>query len=402
VRILIALALGVMAGVALGPRAAVLTFPAKLVLLLLGALAPPLILLAILNSLLTTKIGAKTTIRLGWLLLLNTTVAILIGLLVANVLQPGRWAHLELPTAPKPVAAPGSALTQFLESVPESLLRPLVDNNVLGVILIAVAFGLALRRETGRGRELAEEITALGYRCIVRVLHWVIALVPLGVFGIIAGIVGTQGFAPFRSLAAFVLAVLCGLMLQSVWYLVRIRLYSWPSPWRVIRGTRDAIAMAFSTDSSTATMPVTYANLVEKVGLREESASLGALVGTNFNNDGTALYEAMSALFISQLIGHHLSLGQQLMVVLTSIAASVGAAGIPEAGLVTMTLVFGAVGLPTEYIAVLLTVDWFLDRSRTVVNVMGDVNVSCLLDGKEPQSGAVSRGTMRRNATVLS
>ena len=148
--------------------------------------------------------------------------------------------------------------------------------------------------------------------------------------------------------------------------------------------------MAFSTASSTITMPVTYARLRECVGLREESASLGALVGSNFNNDGTALYEAMSALFISQMLvmqglAHPLSLTQQLVVVLTSVIASVGAAGIPEAGLVTMTLVFTAVGLPTEYIVLLLTVDWFLDRCRTTINVMGDMNVSCLLDGKEPE-----------------
>src|SRR5205823_9627510 len=110
------------------------------------------------------------------------------------------------------------------------------------------------------------------------------------------------------------------------------------------------------------------------------------LVGTNFNNDGTALYEAMSALFVSQLIGMHLSLPQQLMVVLTSIIASVGAAGIPEAGLVTMTLVFSAVGLPTQYIAILLAVDWFLDRCRTAINVMGDMNVSCILDGRTPHA----------------
>jgi DAACS family dicarboxylate/amino acid:cation (Na+ or H+) symporter len=129
-------------------------------------------------------------------------------------------------------------------------------------------------------------------------------------------------------------------------------------------------------------MPVTFACLRERVGLREQSASLGALVGANFNNDGTALYEAMSALFVSQLIGKDLTLAEQFMVMLTSIVASVGAAGIPRAGLVTMTLVFGAVGLPLEYIAILLTVDWFLDRCRTAVNVMGDVNVSCLLDGK--------------------
>jgi DAACS family dicarboxylate/amino acid:cation (Na+ or H+) symporter len=123
------------------------------------------------------------------------------------------------------------------------------------------------------------------------------------------------------------------------------------------------------------------------VGLRESSASLGALVGSNFNNDGTALYEAMSALFIAQVLGQHLPLDKQILVVLTSIFASVGAAGIPEAGLVTMTLVFTAVGLPTQYIALLISVDWFLDRCRTAINVMGDMTVSCLLDGKEPKHG---------------
>ena len=109
---------------------------------------------------------------------------------------------------------------------------------------------------------------------------------------------------------------------------------------------------------------------------------MGALVGANFNNDGTALYEAMAALFIAQMLGQDLSLALQLKVVTTSIIASVGAAGIPEAGLITMTLVFTAVGLPKEYIAILLTVDWFLDRCRTTINVLGDVNVSCLLDGR--------------------
>ena len=111
---------------------------------------------------------------------------------------------------------------------------------------------------------------------------------------------------------------------------------------------------------------------------------MGALVGANFNNDGTALYEAMAALFVAQMLGMDLNLYQQLLVVITSVAASVGAAGIPEAGLVTMTMVFNAVGLPIEYIAILLTVDWFLDRCRTTINVMGDMNVSCLLDGRKP------------------
>jgi Na+/H+-dicarboxylate symporter len=175
--------------------------------------------------------------------------------------------------------------------------------------------------------------------------------------------------------------VLLGLALHLTYYLLRIRFGSWCRPLHVLRGMRDALVMAFSTASSTATMPVTYACLREKVGLREQSASLGALVGANFNNDGTALYQAMAAIFVAQQMGHNLSPWDQFLVVLTAIAASVGAAGIPEAGTVTMTLIFKAVGLDLSYIPVLLTVDWFLDRCRTAINIMGDVNVSCLLDG---------------------
>ncbi|HTU26310.1 MAG TPA: cation:dicarboxylase symporter family transporter, partial [Pirellulales bacterium] len=179
-----------------------------------------------------------------------------------------------------------------------------------------------------------------------------------------------------------VLAVILALVLQAGYYLLRIRIGSWVRPVNLVRGTRDALVMAFSTGSSTATMPVTYACLKDRVGLGEQAASMGALVGSNFNNDGTALYEAMAALFIAQSLGQHLTIVQQLIVMLTSIVASVGAAGIPEAGLVTMTLVFEAVGLPREYIGILLTVDWFLDRCRTTINVMGDMNVACLMEGR--------------------
>jgi DAACS family dicarboxylate/amino acid:cation (Na+ or H+) symporter len=169
------------------------------------------------------------------------------------------------------------------------------------------------------------------------VLHWVIALVPLAVFCKVTFVVGTAGFQPFVALGWFVVAVITGLALQASYYLIRLRFASCVRPLRLLTGARDALVMAFSTASSTATMPLTYACLRDKVGLREKSASLGALVGSNFNNDGTALYEAMAALFIAQMIGVDLSASQQLMVVLTSVVASVGAAGIPEAGLVTMT-----------------------------------------------------------------
>jgi Na+/H+-dicarboxylate symporter len=385
-RILGALFLGVLAGVLLGDRAAGLALPSKLILRLLGALAPPLILVAVIQALMQAQIQGRVAGRLVSLLLLNTVVAICIGLLVANVVKPGRWSHLSPPPPPHHAAEQAKdPLTQFLDNVPDSLLKPLVEKDrVLGVIFIAVAFGIALRGVRRQPIHTVEDAVNVAFHALLVVLHWIIDLVPLGVFGIVASIVGVNGFHPFLALGAFIAAVILALLLQASYYLLRIRFGSWVRPGRLLRGTRDALVMAFSTASSTATMPVTYACLKDRVGLRAESASMGALVGSNFNNDGTALYEAMSALFISQMIGVVLTLPQQLLVVLTSILASVGAAGIPEAGLVTMTLVFTAVGLPTPYIALLLTVDWFLDRCRTTVNVMGDMNVSCLLDGKKP------------------
>jgi len=387
IRILIAMILGLVTGLILGEHAIVLEIPSKVILQLLGALAPPLILIAVTHVLMTTVIPGKTLGRLVFLLILNTTVAITIGLTVANVMQPGRWREYE---APAESAAEGetegaSPVDLLVRNVPRSLLGPIGDKqNIIGVILIAVAFGVALRGQKDRPIKTIQDFVEVAYDVLLVVLHWIIHLIPIGVFAIVGYVIGTEGFEPFLALGAFVLAVICALLLQTVWYLVRIHFGSWVKPLDVLRGMRDALVMAFSTDSSTATMPVTYACLKEQVGVREESASMGALVGANFNNDGTALYEAMAALFVAQLLGQDLTLTQQLIVVFTSIIASVGAAGIPEAGLVTMTLVFTAVGLPIEYIGILLTVDWFLDRCRTTINVLGDVNVACLLDGKTP------------------
>ncbi len=383
-RIVIGVIFGVVAGLMLGSQAAVLAMPGKLVLRLLGALAPPLILAAIVHTFMTTRLGGPLAARLGWLLLLNTLVAITVGLTVANVIQPGQGAGLTPSSLSTETTQRTNPLGVFLENVPKSLLGPLGDDGkVIGVIFVAVAFGVALRHERHRPIGTVEHVVELFLDSLIKILHWIIALVPLAVFGIVASIVGTEGFVQFQALGIFVLSVLLALVIQAVYYLVRIRFGSWVRPGQLIRGGRDALVMAFSTASSTATMPVTYVALKDRVGVREQSARMGALVGANFNNDGTALYEAMAALFIAQMIGMDLSVYQQVMVVLTSVIASVGAAGIPEAGLVTMTMVFTAVGLPVPYIPVLLTVDWFLDRCRTAINVMWDMNVSCLLDGKQ-------------------
>jgi DAACS family dicarboxylate/amino acid:cation (Na+ or H+) symporter len=392
IQIFVSMAAGVLLGLFLGsidnvaglPSKTLLVFCAtasKLVLQLLAALATPLILVAVSHVLMTSDIKGRQAGRLVWLLISNTLVAIFIGLAVMNLFQPGRAASLPAPSGKSDLPA-GGVLDQMLNNIPKSLLGPLGDsNNVLGTIFIAVAFGLAMREY----RDKLETLVETSLKVILKVIGWVIQLVPLAVFLTITNVVGSEGFKPFVALGGFTITVLVGLAIQVFYYTVRIRMNSWARPVMVLKSMRDALVMAFSTGSSTVTMPVTFRCLRERVGLREQSASMGALIGANFNNDGTALYEATAALFISQMLGRQLDLGQQLVVVLTSVVASVGAAGIPRAGLVTMTLVFRAVNLPPEYITILFAVDWFLDRCRTMVNVLGDVTVSCVLDGKKSE-----------------
>jgi DAACS family dicarboxylate/amino acid:cation (Na+ or H+) symporter len=404
-QIIIALVLAVGLGILLGAgdyapqhKALIenLSIPCDLILKALRALATPLILLAVLHSFMTAEIPRKSGRKLFWLLLTNTLAAILIGLLVANFLQPGKWGQLAHPSAGmdgiKKTLDPWSLLQDM---VPEAILKPLVDNNVIQLIILALTFGIALRGlksvqiERGHTDYLpVQKVISTLFEAVIRILHWIITLIPLAVFGIVARTIALKGFEPFKALGGLVVAVLIALFLQACFYLIRLKFGSWVNPLKFLRDGSNPLITAFSTASSTVTMPITFETLIEKVGLRESSASLGALVGSNFNNDGTALYEAMAALFMSQVIGVNVPLPQQIIVVLTSIFASVGAAGIPEAGLVTMTLVFASVGLPTEYIAILITVDWFLDRCRTAINVMGDMTVSAILDGKQPKHKA--------------
>jgi Na+/H+-dicarboxylate symporter len=413
VQIIIALILAAIVGVILGtfrppqlpPPALNLKFnefkslvdhialPCTLILKALRTMATPLIFLAILNVLITAEIPSRSGRKLSILLVTNTVVAIAIGLFVANTLHPGVAGALGKVTS-DPTGAKKGQLDPFgliADLIPDSVVKPLVDNNVLSLIFVALAFGIVLRgiktEQIKQGQQYylpIEQGIGVLFEAVIKILHWIIALVPIAVFGIVAQTIAVKGFEPFKVLGSFILAVIAGLLLQATYYLMRVQLGSWISPLKFLQGNSAALSTAFSTASSTVAMPVTFEGL-KKMGFRESSASLGALVGSNFNNDGTALYEAMSALFIAQVVGINLSLTEQVIVMLTSVVASVGAAGIPEAGLVTMTLVFGAVNLPTQYIAILVTVDWFLDRCRTAVNVMGDMTVTALIDGKQRQ-----------------
>jgi Na+/H+-dicarboxylate symporter len=351
----------------------------RLTLRMLTAIAPSMILLAVSKSLISTKIQGRMMARLIYLLILNTLVAMCIGLVIANVLQPGANSSLG---GGHFTAIHTDALAILLDSIPASLLSPLVENNAIGVIILAISFGLAARKLPEETRAPVLKAITIAFGLVIAVLYWVIELVPLAVLAKVAFITATVGFSPFKSLGRFVIAVLIALFLQACYYMLRLRLLSWVRPLVLIRGVSAALITAFSTSTSAGTMPLTFECVTTKVGLRQDTASLGVLVGGNFNHDGTALYQAMSALFVAQLIGMHLTLVHQVIVVVTGVVASVGMAGVPEAGLVTMTLIFTAVGLPVSYISLLLPVDWFLDRCRTTINVLGDTSVACLLEGR--------------------
>ena len=209
-RILCGLVLGVIAGALLGPKAEVLALPSKLILQLLGALAPALILAAIVHALMNAKFEKGTAGRMIRLLLLNTLVAIGIGLLVANLLRPGAWASAAGAAQRTGHGwKPPEMLLQFLENVPKSFLGPLSDQGkVIGVIFIAVGIGMALRKIGDQPVARVSDLVAVAFHTLIEMLHWIIALIPLAVFGIVASLLGTKGLAAFQALGAFVLAVL--------------------------------------------------------------------------------------------------------------------------------------------------------------------------------------------------
>jgi Na+/H+-dicarboxylate symporter len=215
----------------------------------------------------------------------------------------------------------------------------------------------------------------------MRVLLWVVALVPLAVFGVVASSVGQkEGLDVFRSLIWLIAVVLVGLSCQVTWYLTLMAVFARMSPSRFLRGASDVMASTFSTASTAATIPITLRALTGKLGVSRESSLLTACVGTNFNNDGTALYQASAVLFMAQASGFDLGPIDQVIVVVTTLLASIGAGGIPSGSFVTLPLIFAAVGMPADKIPVLLTIDWFLDRCRTTSNVLGDMTVAVLLD----------------------
>jgi len=376
-----------------------------LVIKLLKALAAPLILLAILDAFARTDISARQAGRLFGICLLNVSVACAIGLLIMNVLRPGdSWRDrtqelLNQVRGDVPKEAPAGVSLDPLKNlshyVPDSLVEPFLTNNIISIVLAGVLAGAALRRvkalQHERGQtsvRVLEQIIEAGFQILLQILEWVVRAVPLAVMGTIAFAVGKSGLEIFRVLAPFLFTILLGLAAHSLLY---YPLLAWlvgrKSPKVYLGEGADAIITGLSCNSSLATVPVTLRCLTEKMGVSETSARLATCIGTNLNNDGITLYEAMAALFLAQAMGNDLSLAQQLGIVVAAIMAGIGVAGVPEAGLIVLPLVLGAAGLPEAVvlaaIPLILPVDWILARCRSGVNVMSDMVVAILLDAFE-------------------
>lgn len=385
--VIAAVILAIPVGIFWGEGAERLDLLPRLIIRALSALAAPLVVLAILSAIVSNDIRGRQGARMMAYYLLNTLVAMGFGLLLSNLIRPGLGAEL-IDLAHPPATPPRKTVTDLLiELVPRSVGDAFAQNNLAQLVLLTLALSIGLvkirNEQQARGEttyRAAVDLLNLGFELLMRVLLWVVALVPLAVFGVVASSVGQkEGIHVFRSLVWLIVVVLAGLLCQVLWYLVVMAVVAGMSPLRFFRGARDVMASTFSTSSTAATIPVTLRGL-RSLGVSRESSQLAACVGTNFNNDGTALYQATAVLFMAQALGIPLGPIDQFIIVLTTLVASVGAGGIPSGSFVTLPLIFAAVGLPADKIPVLLTIDWFLDRCRTTSNVLGDMTVAILLD----------------------
>lgn len=385
-QILAGMLLAVFVGWLGGPgTAGALGWLGEIFLRLLKMVVVPLIFFSIVSG--VTSIGSLRGVgRIGWktavYYLLTSAAAIGVGLLMANLVHPGHAGILAPASVPGHLSRATPSLKQLLlRMIPQNPVEDMVyanddprqGPNVLGIIFFAVLLGAAvLALDQQRRQRLTAAFESL-FAAMMKLTGWVIRLAPVGVFALLAKVVGETGFASFGALGWYLLTVLLAL-LGHAWLTLPLvcRLVAGRNPWRLARAMAPALATAFSTASSNATLPLTMDCSERRAGISNRVSSFVLPLGATVNMDGTALYECVAVLFIAQCYGVELGLGQQLVVMLTALLASIGAAGIPHAGLVMMSIVLGAVGLPLEGIGMILAVDRILDMCRTTVNVWSD------------------------------
>ncbi len=331
------------------------------------------------------SLGIKTIV----LYTLTTGLAVCIGLVVVNLMQPGVGGSEFAGVLPERIHDKEAfSFMQVIEGlIQPNLFKSAVEFKILPIIIASILFGIAMVNLGETAKPLIKVLNSTN-AVIMHVVGIIIQCAPLGIFGLIAYRLGVTGGGMavvdlIQSLLKYSATVIVGLAIHSLAVLPLILwFFTKRNPIEYVVSLSRALVIAFATASSSATLPITMKQ-VQDAGVSEKTSNVVLPLGATINMDGTALYEAVAAIYIAQCYGIDLSMSDQLVIAFTATLAAVGAAGIPEAGLVTMILVLQSVGLPVEGLGLILAVDWLLDRFRTTVNVWGDATVAAVIDQLE-------------------
>jgi DAACS family dicarboxylate/amino acid:cation (Na+ or H+) symporter len=396
-KILVGMAAGIVVGLLLhsfGPAAAgvegflvdgVFNVVGSIFISLLQLMVVPLVLVSLVCGVTALgdlralgRVGGKT---LG-LYLITTAIAIMLALTIATLLSPGEGFVL----SEQDISYEGSeapALRDVLiDMFPQNPVRAMAEGQMLQIIVFALLFGFAVTLAGEKGRHVINLFTDLN-EVIMNMVLLVIKLAPIGVFALLARTFATEGLALVGPLAGYFIAVVMGLALHlGVTYSVLLRLFGL-SPLSFFKQIRTPMSFAFSTSSSSATIPVTLNTLETRLGVRNSVAAFTVPLGATINMDGTAIMQGVATVFIANVYGIDLGLTDYLVVILTATLASIGTAAVPSAGLIMLAMVLNQIGLPVEGIALIIGIDRILDMLRTAVNVAGDCAVSCIVAQSE-------------------
>lgn len=338
-----------------------------------------------------SKMGGRTIATY----VITTVFAVSIGLVVVNLVQPGKSISEETRTellenykedaAKRQVAAAHQKETgplQALEDlIPSNIVSSASDNgNMLQIIVFAIFFGVGLILIPAEKAEPVKGFFDGFNEVILKLIDLIMLAAPFGVFSLLAALVAeSPSLDLFQALLWYAFTVVLGLALMIGIYVLIVKVFTKKSPGFFFKGISPAQLLAFSTSSSAATLPVTMERVEEHLGVEEEVASFVLPIGATINMDGTSLYQAVAAVFIAQAFGMDLTIGAQLGIIVTATLASIGSAAVPGAGMVMLVIVLGQAGIPEAGLALIFAIDRPLDMCRTTVNVTGDAAVSMLI-----------------------
>ena len=356
--------------------------------------------------------------RTLWFTVVMSTLSVVIGMLLVNALRPGESVALQEAIAAQPsagvqaiqanAAARKSVADTIIELVPRNPLDSAVralDGEMLPLMVFALIFGVAVSRTAPRDdqQNVLMRFLEQVFDACMKIVHYAMMLAPFAVFAIIFNTAFTFGTAVFATLFFYVVTVVAALLLHQFGvYALLLRVVARRSPIEFFRQCRDVYLYAFSTASSNATLPLSLETAEQKLRLPPDIARFVLTVGATANQNGTALFEGITVLFLAQVYGLDLTLGQQVRVMLMSILAGIGTAGVPGGSLPMVMIVAQSVGIPAEGMGLILGVDRFLDMCRTTVNVSGDLVIAALVSGPADRLAAVpgsEQGRVRQKET---